>query len=441
MIKQNVKNQFFPAYTFGEPNQPAVIANDKALLMDTNGTVLLDGDVEVRLDLLPSPHIRFYFTNHEKLGDIERARLINSLRSAELLELTNHERRIKVYPNNVHLSASSGSSLILGADSQTIIGVGENTTEIHHIVFHLFNFKEILGMSFTDEERDTTTYVIHHVNLKTDNWVVELRSLVESDSNFKKLKNEGGYGLTHIGYLKKTSDDLFSGREAEEMLNDLGLFFSFAKGTWCNPICAVGFDSSDNRVWESWSSPKESWSYTTSWFNTLHPEQLDNLFSGFLNRLAEKNWSDSFRECIYWYLNVNIPTQAAETGIILTQCANELLSFEYSTKERTLINVEGFTKLEASNKFRLLFSSLDIPIGISDKYPNLKKFAKQHKWEDAPRAITEVRNSIIHPNNKKHGKFEADVVVETLNLSLWFLELSLLRLCGYSENYEDRFTS
>ena len=349
-----VKSQPFPAsaYTFGEPNQPVVIVKDKALLMDTDKSVLLDGDVEVLLDLLPKPHIHMHFTNQKHLTDIERVELLKSLEAVEFfLELKNNKRQFKVYSKRVSLS-NEGISLVLASYSEPMIGIGDNTTEIHHIVFHLFNFKDILGMSRTTEERTEEAgrafYCIHHVNLKTDNWVVELRSLVESGSNFKKLEKEGGYGLTHIGRLKKIDDKTFSGREAEEMLAALGLFFSFAKGVWCKPICAVGFDSFNNRVWESWSYPKQSWSDPTSWFNRSHPEQLDNLLSGFVNRLADMDLGNSFRESIYWYLNANDPNQAAEIGIILTQCAIELLSFEFSTKERTLINVEGFMKLEAS---------------------------------------------------------------------------------------------
>lgn len=137
-----------------------------------------------------------------------------------------------MYPRNFLWSASSGYSLVLFTDSEPIIGIGDDTTEIHHIVFHLFNFKEIFGMSTTTEKINTdigtNIYPIYHVSLKTDNWTVELRSLVESNDNFKKLKNEGGYGLTHICYLKKIDDNIFSGREAKEILDDLGLFFSFA---------------------------------------------------------------------------------------------------------------------------------------------------------------------------------------------------------------------
>lgn len=426
-----------------EPNQPVIIVKDKALLMDTDMSVLLDGDVEVRLDLLPNPHIHMHFTNQKHLTDIEQVKLLKSLEAVEFfIKLGSNEREFKVYSKRVSLS-NEGSSLILASYSEPIIGFGDNTTEIHHIVFHLFNFKDILGMSSTIEERTEETgrafYRIHHVNLKTDNWVIELRSVVESGRNFKKLENEGGYGLTHIGCLKKIDDKTFSGREAEEMLADLGLFFSFAKGVFCKPICAVGFDSFNNRVWESWSSPKKSWSNPTSWFNKFHPEQLENLFSGFIDRLTDTDLGKSFRESIYWYLNANDPNQAAETRIILTQCALELLSFVYLTQKLKSITVKEFKRNAAAKNYRLFFSSLKIPVDISNNYPELKVVAKKFDWGlDAPHAITEVRNALIHPDKKTYGEFEAAVVVETLNLSLWFLELSILRLCGYSEPYNNR---
>ena len=143
MVNLNIKDQFVPAYTFGEPNQPVAIAKDEALLMDTNGTVILDGDVEVRLDLLPDPDINMYFTTKERLEDSEGKKLLNSLIPYGLLKLTNNERQIKVYPRNIRLPASGGYSLVLFTDSEPIIGVGDDTTEIHHIVFHPVSYTHL----------------------------------------------------------------------------------------------------------------------------------------------------------------------------------------------------------------------------------------------------------------------------------------------------------
>lgn len=430
-------DDLIPAFQFGEPNKSVRIAEDEARIKDKNGKVLGCGIAEVRLDLLPKPWIHVHVTFQEELDTIKKLMLTKSLMSAEVLELKNHELQIKGTPKTIR-----GSSIVWFPYSYSIIGVGNDSTEIHHLVFHLFNFKKIFGTSQSVEKRGTKHHSIKHVNLEANNWIVELRSLAESEDNFNKLEDEGGYGLTHIGSLKKIDQTPFSGKDATDMLNMLSFFFSFAKGAWCKPICAIGFDSLGNRVWESWSSPTELWFSPQSWFDELNPKQIEDLFPCFLNRLTNENWLDAFNEVIYWYFSANNSSMTIqpEPGIILTQTALERLSFEYAVKERRLIEAGGFKDLRASDKFRLLFSSLDIPIEISGNTPELKKLAKQFNWLDTPHAMTEIRNSLVHPEHKRRGQFNS-ALFETWNLSLWYLELALLRLCGYSGTYRNRLSA
>ncbi len=148
---------------------------------------------------------------------------------------------------------------------------------MQYVVFHLFNFKKICA---------NKGKYCEDVHLEADNWVVELKPLAKPKNNFERLNKEGGYCLTHVGHLRKKQSIPISGKDAADMLNALRYFFSFAKGNWCNPVCAVGFNSSD-RVWESWSSPIESClSEKGSWFDENHSEQLDNLFPGFYESLG-----------------------------------------------------------------------------------------------------------------------------------------------------------
>ena len=74
-----------------------------------------------------------------------------------------------------------------------------------------------------------------------DEWDIELKSMSSTGDNIKTLENEGGYRLTHIGGIKKADGTAFSGKDADDCLKDLEFFLSFAKGGWCNPVCAVGF--------------------------------------------------------------------------------------------------------------------------------------------------------------------------------------------------------
>ncbi len=91
--------------------------------------------------------------------------------------------------------------------------------------------------------------------------------------------------------------------------------------------------------------------------------------------------------------------------------------------------------LNAANKLRLLISSLNIPKEIPSSLSALHG-KRGKKWDDGIDAITCIRNSFVHPNEQSashnHPYYEA------YNLSLWYLELVLLRLCGHKGKYSNR---
>ncbi len=119
----------------------------------------------------------------------------------------------------------------------------------------------------------------------------------------------------------------FSDKEAKDQLNALHSFFSFVKGFSCRPICAVGYDSSGNPIWEGWSAPTESTfssSFSSiSWFDRMHSDQMEKLFLGFMKCWFKERWNDTFQKVIYWYYNAN--TSKKDAGIILAQTALERL--------------------------------------------------------------------------------------------------------------------
>ena len=60
---------------------------------------------------------------------------------------------------------------------------------------------------------------------------------------------------------------------------------------------------------------------------------------------------------------------------------------------------------------------------------------------DAPNALMEMRNYLVHPEHKYHPVDFRPAIHETWKLGLWYLELSLLKLCEYSGEYHNRLTS
>jgi hypothetical protein len=321
--------------------------------------------------------------------------------------------------------------------SEPINGIGDQSSQISYLVFHVLNFVDFSGTRRSIEQNGSSRHAIEHLDLICNDWNIELKSLLSSKDSFKALKEEGGYRLTHIGSIAKKNSTVFTGKDATICLNALRFFLSFAKGGWCTPICVVGFDSTGNRVWETWSSPEETWHVPFTWFDARKGVQLTTLFQNFMEKWRDSDWSEAFHEVIYWYLNANFSSRGIDAGIILTQAAIERLSYEYAVKSKKLVTANGFKDLWASDKFRLLFSSLNISIEIPKETPALETLSKKFNWLDAPHALTEIRNSLVHPEHKRRGQLDG-AYYEAWNLGLWYLEMGMLAICGYTGTYGNR---
>ena len=150
------------------------------------------------------------------------------------------------------------------------------------------------------------------------------------------------------------------------------------------------------------------------------------------------------RSSIYWYAQANTGggSPGIDAAIILAQSALERLAYHYLVVDRKMISGKGFDDLRASDRLRMLFTVCGIPNEITDTTPDIRQandtFRKESKWVDAPHAITDIRNSLVHPVSKKkvHGCY-----VDAWKLSLWYLELSVLALCGYDDTYTSRLTA
>jgi len=422
-----------PLFDFFSDKSNILIHKSKADICINNNTY--SGDGEVRLELLPKPGIYLYGYFHD-------------IPVKDALGV--HTGQTNISSFSIHGHEVEGFKLSSGGDvnsqeynlkwcprSEPVNVIGNESTQISYIIFHLFNFVDFIGTRRSREQKSSTIHSIEHIDLVCDEWKIEIKSLYSTRDSFKTLKEEGGYHLTHIGCINKNDSTLFTGRDATDCLNALRFFLSFAKGGWCEPVCSVGLDENSNRVWESWSSPREAWHVPFSWFDTHNSVQLTTLFPNFMNRWQDSAWNEAFHEVIYWYLNANYSSRGIDAGIILTQAAIERLAFEYAVKTRKLLTVNGFKDLWTSDKFRLLFSSLDIPLEIPKEVPEIESLSKKFNWLDAPHALTEIRNSLVHPEHKRRGQLDG-AYYEAWNLELWYLEMGILAICGYSGTYGNR---
>jgi hypothetical protein len=328
--------------------------------------------------------------------------------------------------------------------NQSAVTVTQPHTNISTAKFHLFNFPKFYGLEryvlTTGEPPLQGAKTCGLVTLKADGWIITIAATDRTDDLEKQLKNTGGYVMTHMGQIAREDGTTFTSDQLDDILNCLFYFLSLALGCWAGVDLPIGFDCDGNRVFERWGMGRTSqgpWNSFCSWFNPHHSELLSQVFPGFLLLWKSDLWHTPLVHALYWYIGAckGGTGIGIDTGLILAQTALELLAWTYCVKDRNMVSPKAFKHrngLIASDKMRLLASSMNIPIEIPSSLSALHGRPGK-KWEDALEAIVDIRNSLIHPDNQltiSDGSY-----FEAYMLSLWFINLVFLRLCNHKGRY------
>jgi hypothetical protein len=169
-----------------------------------------------------------------------------------------------------------------------------------------------------------------------------------------------------------------------------------------------------------------------------HSEHLEGPFPGFLKLWLDDSWQDIVRIAIHWYVEANAQAGSIEGSIVLTQTAFELLSSALLVETHAWLNADGYEKLPAADRIRLLFVWAGVPAPIPLELSELTKVARADNWPDTPTAMAMIRNTITHPtqrNRERFGRHPSQARTDAWNLGLWCLELFLLRLFEYRGTY------
>ena len=305
----------------------------------------------------------------------------------------------------------------------------------------LLNFHTIYSRRSGDNykvysDRTATTY--GSVTLSHNDWVIDVKERPETRNIVKNMDTYGGYALTHNITITKVHGQLFSVEEAENILEKLRLFFSFANGAWAAPFIPSGFDASNELVYQVWSAPLvDPWESRLGWFDTHNAQMLDGVFSGFCTLFSTSPADDVLKTALYWYLRSNRSSSGIDGGIILSHSALEKIStLVIESNTLKLPKVSG--KPSAADKIRTASVYLNMPVGIkADSDCPFYKGMFEGIWNDIPDAINKFRNHLVHP--KVNSKINAlNATSDMWQLAQWLIELFILRLSGYHDVYSKR---
>jgi hypothetical protein len=420
-----------PMYDFSAAPEPVSLFQGSAEYVFKGERHVGRGDAQLRF--LPMPRVHF----HGKFAPSETSEFLFFLEDAVESSFSFNSHEIEGF--RVGARSNSEGWEVDWTPRAEPLPLGDMQAKVASIVIsHLFNFPDFRGghHQATSAPEGCSLLV-----LESEDWRILLQSLPGSATHhaMKRAREEGGCFLTHVVKLERRDSTLFSGVEAEEQRFMLANFLSFLKGGSCWPVCEVGLEASGALVWQAVASPRVS-SPAYSWFEPFKGHHAEVLFPLFERRWRQSDaWRDCLKHAVYWYTqaNTNGSQLGIDSAIILAQTALERLAHHHVVIDRKMLSAHGFKDLRASDKLRVFFSSLSIPTDITAATPSIQNAATQLKWIDAPHALTDIRNALVHPDNNKRVH---DCFVDAWRLGLWYLELSILALCDYTGGYQNRLS-
>jgi hypothetical protein len=431
-----------PVYTTPEINQPILLYEGSLEITQNEQTI--QGEGRICFEWFPRAGIRFQFNSDHASDffvslDPAKLTLVDASATTDI-SLTN-------YSVGQTLSASGW------IEKQLEIGSDQN---LAYVLCHIVNFHDCLGSQCAAFKSESSWTALQRHVLGAERWQLTLDQLETTAKHVKQLDAQGGFAITHVAKLERSDSQKFAGKDAVEFLNLCGNFFSFARGFRVPIMLLAGYDKNQAKSWKYWAPRScQSWCPTVSWLPKHRHSALSEVFPGFFQLWRE--WSDLANIVLNEYLESNAGGRFAEHSILLAQIALEMIAWTLLVEKESVISKEGFDKLPASDKLRLLLSKLGIPREIppscydcqppysqrdaSSLLPNLFQLAKdsQLKWVDGPHALTELRNGIAHPKKLQRvlgANHEARC--EARRLGLWYLELVLLALMNYQGCYANR---
>ena len=277
-------------------------------------------------------------------------------------------------------------------------------------------------------------------------WIITIDEVDNHSDLVKHLKQKSGYAFTHVGRIEREDGKTFNAVETREICEGLKWYLTFCCGRWTEPILAHGYDSNQKLSWTLWDFYRiDPYANRITWLDPLVCEHFEKPFEGFMKRWADKLWNEVVITAIHWHVEANACAGSIEGSIILLQAAFELLSSVVFVETGSWISPDGYDKLAAADRLRMLFKWFGIPTEIPSSMTGMMPLIKALDWHDAPKAMTEIRNTITHPTMKNRQKYAAKHTSESRSdawmLGLWYLELCLLKLFEYNGTYGSRIVS
>ena len=318
---------------------------------------------------------------------------------------------------------------------------GDKTLTANNFKFSILNLDDFLGESIEYPKENGKTISRARIRLQHEKFEIFIDKTLEFKRKFELLKENGGYQILYNGEINILKNS-YTFEQVTELLNILGHFLSFVSGRKNNPLFLSALYENEILYQEYTGFSNYPYQYRPSWNNTYSTNYLDPLFKNFYELWRSSPDNKFFLTyIIHWYTEINCNSGYSEGSLIMAQTALELLYNWLIVENKKLIIGKDSENISASNKMRLLLSQLSISYDVPKNFHKLEIFRADNKCPDAIEAIVQIRNAIVHSQEEKRKKLseiDTTVIYQAVQLCTWYIELSLLYILKFDDQYSNR---
>lgn len=331
---------------------------------------------------------------------------------------------------------------ILGVISQQAI-IGDITIPVEKLEFAVPNFREFHGMTVKRIHSNGISIHNNRLLLENEKFLIHIDKCFNYSNLQASLEEKGGYIIQHAGEIipKKGS---ITYDDAKEIIHCLDTFLSFLNGRRTSAIFFHG-KFNDQTIWKDFTDYNfDSFcNFVPSWPAVHSIEGINEAWKTFSKLwLRDKEDKNFLISAIHWYIEANNSSGFTEGSIIMAQTGLELIYNWYIIEQKKLIIGKDSESINAANKIRLLISQLNLSYSIPKKFTQLQSFLdNKNNIIDAPDVIVQIRNSIVHSQEEKRKKLSEihfKAKYQALQLCIYYMEMSLLKILNFNSEYCNR---
>lgn len=369
---------------------------------------------EVYMIFEPMLDIRLKGTTKERIDFIEEENILLSIPG--------------MLPTEVYITSSKNDKYFEGNIHQI-----HNTKNplMDSYILHIINYVDFIGSVVRSTERSYRG----EIHLEIDGWNIKIqkRHDYKEKDIFKVLKNNQGYGITHIIEIKRIDGKKFNKNDASKIVDVLTCVFNISSGRHISMPIEIGMVNK-KIIYENYQIQLISpYRVMSNWFPKHRGEVLKDLFYKIYSKFDDEYIQRVIKEVIHQYIEI-LETRFLENKIIHSQIALEKLSYVLLTQQSPkIISNTQFKKNAFKRNLELILNELAIEVELNKEYNFFKS-----DFNSSPHLLAGYRNHIAHPKPKPVFEgYSVDKKFLILKLSIYYTEMLMLYLIGYDDIYSN----